>query len=234
MDGTAPARACAQAQPYPGPGAHNRQGAAWRSRLERLRPLAVPAATALLLLAGWWVERRSGGFAVEAPRRLQLVALALYGAAYLVGGWEPARRGLAAVAAGRVDIDFLMVAAAAGAFAIGQPKDGSVLIFIFALGNALEHYALAHTRRAIESLVQLRPTQARRLKPALAQSQPPGGEQANGTAAALHPGLLETVPVEQLQVGDIVQLLPGERLAVDGVVVQGHSAVDASAITGES
>ncbi|HEY8487120.1 MAG TPA: heavy metal translocating P-type ATPase, partial [Limnochordales bacterium] len=46
--------------------------------------------------------------------------------------------------------------------------------------------------------------------------------------------LLETVPVEQLQVGDIVQLLPGERLAVDGVVVQGHSAVDASAITGES
>ena len=205
-------------------------------RWQRLKPLWVPAATAALGLVAWWVERRwallpaTGGEAwgwdgLWGGR--PCVAVALYALACLVGGYEPARNGLASLRRRRIDIDFLMVAAAAGAFAIGQPQDGTVLIFIFALGNALEHYALSHTRRAIQSLVRLRPTRARRLRPGQAAQELPEG-------VPLPPDQLETVPVEQLRPGDLVQVLPGERLAVDGVVAYGHSSLDTSAITGES
>ena len=211
----------------------------FRARLLRLRPLSIPAATAVLLVFAWWVERLAGvmpaGAAGEAGAfaapwvTTPWPALALYAAACLVGGWESARRGLASLRRGRIDIDFLMVAAAAGAFAIGQPQDGAVLIFIFALGNALEHYALAHTRRAIQALVRLRPTRARRLR-----SPGDDGAAIASMDGALQPDQLETVGIEALRVGDIVQVLPGERLPVDGVVVHGRSALDTSAITGES
>ena len=215
------------------------EGLSFRARVVRLRPLGIPAATAALLILAWWVEGRTaatlaaavgpaGGLAapwVTTP----WPALALYAAACLIGGWESARRGLASLRQRRIDIDFLMVAAAAGAFAIGQPQDGAVLIFIFALGNALEHYALAHTRRAIQALVQLRPTRARRLR-----STVDAAAALPSTDGALRPDALETVPIEALRVGDIVQVLPGERLPVDGVVVHGRSALDTSAITGES
>ncbi len=188
--------------------------------------LVVPAAVAAFTAAGWVWENLAAPDLADpwAPQRWP--ALALYLAAYAVGGWEPGRSGLRSLRAGRIDIDLLMVAAALGAFAIGQAPDGAVLIFIFALSHSLEEYALDRTRSAIHSLVSLRPTQARRLL------TPPQG--AAGPEEVGGGGQVAWVPVEELRVGDLVEVLPGERLPVDGVIVQGRSAVDLSAMTGES
>jgi len=188
-------------------------------RLARLRPLAVPLATGALTLLGWWLEHRlAPALAADGLLVLQpgLPALAAYLAAFAVGGFEPAREGLRSLRRGRIDIDFLMVAAALGAAAIGQAQDGAILIFIFALSHALEEYAVGRTRRAMEALVKLRPTRARRVR-----SLDDVGE---GTL----------VPADQLEPGDLVLVLPGEQIPADGVVVQGTSAVDTAAITGES
>ncbi|WP_324669661.1 heavy metal translocating P-type ATPase [Geochorda subterranea] len=183
-----------------------------------MRPLAVPLATGALTVLGWWLERRLAPASAGGPLLLRpgLPALAAYLAAFAVGGFEPAREGLRSLRRGRIDIDFLMVAAALGAAAIGQAQDGAILIFIFALSHALEQYAVGRTRRAVEALVRLRPTRARRVR-----SLDDVGEGA-------------LVPADQLRPGDVVLVLPGEQIPADGVVVQGASAVDASAITGES
>lgn len=191
------------------------------SLLGRYRPLAVPFLTGLLVLAGWWLEAAKPAVpAVATPRPPLLspgaASLAAYLAAYAVGGYQSARSGLRSLLRRRVDIDFLMVVAALGAAAIGHALDGAILIFIFALGNALESYALARTRRAVEALVRLRPVRARRVR------------SVDETDAA------EMVTAEQLDVGDLVLVLPGEQIPADGVVTRGRSAVDASAITGES
>ena len=186
-------------------------------RMARFRPLAVPLVTGLLTLLGWWLERHFAPGHPVRPLVLEpgLPALAAYLAAFAVGGYESARAGLDSLRRGRIDIDFLMVAAALGAAAIGRAQDGAILIFIFALSNALEAYAVGRTRRAVEALVRLRPTRARRVR---------STEEVGGPL----------VPVDELVPGDLVLVLPGEQIPADGVVVQGYSAVDASAITGES
>ncbi|WP_324715787.1 heavy metal translocating P-type ATPase [Carboxydochorda subterranea] len=190
--------------------------------LARFRPLAVPLVTGLLVVAGWWLESRHAAVAAltSSPGPLLLrpgwAALVVYALAYLVGGYESARTGWHALRRGRIDIDFLMVAAALGAAAIGQALDGAILIFIFALSNALEEYATGRTRKAIEALVRLRPTRARRVT-------------SLDDAAET-----ELITADQLRPGEFVLVLPGEQVPADGVVVRGISAVDTSAITGES
>ncbi|MER3438285.1 MAG: heavy metal translocating P-type ATPase, partial [Chloroflexota bacterium] len=89
------------------------------------------------------------------------------------------------------------------------------LLGLFSTSNALEHHALGRTRRAVRALMELSPEVATVLRPDL-----PGGQ--------------AVLPVEEIAVGDIVLVRPGERIAVDGVVIAGASAVDQSAITGES
>lgn len=164
---------------------------------------AWPTITCALLLLGGLVFGWQGDSAVAA---------ACFFLAMLFGGFEPAVDGLKALRKGYVDIDLLMVAAAAGAASIGRWQDGAILIFIFSLSHTLEHYALGKTRRAIRSLIQLRPAEAWVLR---------------GPSPA-------RVPVESLRTGEVVLVRPGERIPVDGTVVAGSSAVDQSPITGES
>jgi Cd2+/Zn2+-exporting ATPase len=90
-----------------------------------------------------------------------------------------------------------------------------VLLALFSTSNALEHHALGRTRRAVRALMELSPEVA-----TVVRSERPGDEAA--------------VPVEDLRLGDVVLVRPGERVAVDGVVVAGESACDQSAVTGES
>ena len=108
--------------------------------------------------------------------------------------------------------DFLMLAAAFGAALIGEWTEGALLLFLFTLSGALETYAMGRTRKAIESLGKLRPE----------------------TALVRRGEREEVLPVEQLVIGDIVLVKPGDRLPVDGVVLSGASSIDQSAITGES
>lgn len=157
-----------------------------------------------LLLAGWIVSRSMGEDA--------LIARGLYAAACLAGAWFTVREAIENLRNRRLQIDTLMLVAAAGAIALGHWGEAGLLLFLFSLGHALENYAMGRARRAIEALAQLRPETA-----LLRRGQE----------------LVET-QVEALQVGDIVVVKPDERIAADGFVVVGDTSIDQSAITGES
>ncbi|MDT0469736.1 heavy metal translocating P-type ATPase [Streptomyces gibsoniae] len=137
---------------------------------------------------------------------------ALIAAVYVTGGWEPGWAGLQALKDKSLDVDLLMVVAALGAAAIGQVLDGALLIVIFATSGALEAIATARTADSVRGLLDLAPTTATRLRD-------DGGE--------------ESVPTEELRVGDTILVRPGERIGADGRVLDGTSEVDQATITGE-
>ena len=110
------------------------------------------------------------------------------------------------------NINLLMSIAAIGAILIGEYLEGAIVIFLFAVGEALEGYTADRARESIRSLMALKPTQAVRLRDA-------------------HE---ETVHVSQLAVGDTILVKPGESIAMDGVVLSGTSGVNQAPITGES
>jgi heavy metal translocating P-type ATPase len=140
------------------------------------------------------------------------MVVAGYVACYLSGGWGPTLAGLGALRQRRLDVDLLMVVAALGAAAIGQVFDGALLIVIFATSGALEAAATKRTRDSVRSLLSLAPEEATRLV---------GGAD-------------QRVPAAALEVGDIVLVRPGERVAADGEVIFGISEVDQASITGEA
>lgn len=134
--------------------------------------------------------------------------------AYVAGGFRPLKESLSAVFEGKLNVDTLMVAAALGAAILRDWVEGAVLLFLFSLSSTLEAFATYHTNRSIESLIQLRPRQATRIN--------------KDTSVD------EIVDVEALQVGDVLRVRPGERFAIDGIVMEGESWVDESTLTGES
>lgn len=132
--------------------------------------------------------------------------------AYVVGGYQKAWEGLQTLFVERdLDVDLLMVVAAIGAAAIGYWMDGAILIFIFSLSGALEGYTMERTNRDIKALIALRPQQA----------------------VVLEGSLEMKVNVEQLKVGQVVVVRPGEKIAADGTVMSGGTSVNESSITGE-
>jgi Cd2+/Zn2+-exporting ATPase len=139
-------------------------------------------------------------------------ALIFYLLAYVTGGYDVATHAMPGLLRGKFDTDVLMLAAAAGAAILGEWAEGAFLLFLFALGHAGEHYALDRARNAVNALGALMPKTAQVKRPE---------------------GLVEE-SVDTLQVGDVVVVRPGDRIPVDGEVVQGTSAVDQSPITGES
>jgi Cd2+/Zn2+-exporting ATPase len=142
-----------------------------------------------------------------------LVETSLEIAALLLGGYPIARSGLVNLAINRdFNIDLLMTIAAVGAVIIGEPAEGASLVFLFAIAEAMEAYTTDRARSVLTELSELAPTHAVRI-------------------AA---GRDEYVPVGQLQVGDRILVKPGERIPMDGQVVQGASEVDQAPITGES
>ncbi|MBL8145575.1 MAG: heavy metal translocating P-type ATPase [Anaerolineae bacterium] len=131
---------------------------------------------------------------------------------YAAAGYDVATHAIPALFKGILDTDILMLAAALGAAILGQFGEGAFLLLLFAIGHAGEHYALDRARNAIGALGALMP------KTALLRRR----EQ-----------VVETL-VEELATGDVVLARPGDRIAVDGVIVAGASVVDQSPITGES
>ncbi len=169
--------------------------------------LALSLACGVLMLAGWIGERFAG--------LSHGAAVAIYVAAMTCGAWDLVRTNLAVLRAGdyRADIDLLMLLAAIGAAALGEWVEGTFLLFLFSLANALEHYAMGRATGAIRALGDLTPATARVLD-------------ADGSD--------RIVPVEDVAHGVMVLVRPSERIPVDGVVRIGRSAVDQAPITGES
>lgn len=140
------------------------------------------------------------------------ISFTLYLLAYLFGCVFFLREVIESTLRGRFEIEFLMLVAAIGAAALGKWAEGSLLLFLFSMGHALEHYAMGRARHAIKSLASLAPD----------------------VATVLRQDEALVIPVEELRVGDTVIIKTNERVTADGFVIQGESVVNQAPITGES
>ncbi len=140
------------------------------------------------------------------------ISIALYGVAYLFGGFYTTKEAIEGISKGKFEIDFLMLVAAAGAAILGEWAEGALLLFLFSMGHSLEHYAMAKAKKSIAALTELAP------KIALLKI---GDE-------------LKEVNIEDLKKGDIIVVRPNSKISADGIVVSGNSSVNQAPITGES
>src|SRR5699024_3803834 len=90
----------------------------------------------------------------------EILVIALYIIAYLLGGYYTTKEAIAGISKGRFEIDFLMLVAAIGAAALGEWAEGALLLFLFSMGHALEHYSLDKARKSIRALAALTPDTA--------------------------------------------------------------------------
>ena len=152
------------------------------------------------------------GFLLERSGGPAWAPLLFYLGAYLYGGWDIAHHAWHALRERRFDTDLLMLVAALGAAALGKYAEGALLLFLFGLGHTLEERALDRARAAVRALGDLTPK----------------------TALIRRGGAEIELPVDQVQIDDVVIVRPGTRVPVDGEVIAGQSAVDQSPVTGES
>jgi Zn2+/Cd2+-exporting ATPase len=168
------------------------------------RELLFALICGVLLLGAWLYE------VLGDPDEVRPIAVYLL--AYFFGGYDASRHMIASLRRKKFDIDLLMLVAATGAAILGAWAEGALLLFLFSLGHALEHYAMGRARKAIRALSELAPTVAR-----------------------IRVGDTEKeIPVDELQPGDLLVVRPGERFPSDGFVISGRSSVDQAPITGES
>jgi len=189
---------------------------------ERRSKVRLTAVSGLLTAAGFATHAFLSGGAVAAlgfgehdetlGHSVPLLARALYLAAIVAGGWFVAPKAWRALRAARPDMNLLMTIAVAGAVGIGQWFEAATVAFLFALSLALEAWSVGRARRAVEALMKLAPRTVRAIE---------NGEECEVDAAEVAPGAR-------------FRVRPGERIALDGRVVDGTSDLDASPITGES
>ncbi|NLX17713.1 MAG: heavy metal translocating P-type ATPase, partial [Desulfobulbus sp.] len=132
--------------------------------------------------------------------------------AIVIGGFHAARSAVYSLRVLSLDMNVLMTAAVIGAAILGEWSEGAAVAFLFSFGNSLQAYTMEKTRQSIQSLMALAPAEA----------------------LVRRGGVEQVMAVEEIVVGDIIIVKPGERIAMDGRVVRGSSAVNQATITGES
>ena len=142
----------------------------------------------------------------------QWFSLSSYIIAYFFGGYFITIEAYKKIIKGGFDIDFLMIAAAAGAAYIDSWAEGALLLFLFSLGHALEHYAMNKAKKSIEALNKLSPK----------------------TALVKKNGKLTEIAINDLKINDIIVVKPNTKIAADGVIISGSSSINQAPITGES
>ena len=142
------------------------------------------------------------------------VELVLYCIPYLVVGWDVLRKALKGIK-NRQPFDecFLMAVATVGAFALGDYMEGCAVIIFYQIGELFQSVAVGKSRQSISSLMDIRPDYANI-----------EGED----------GKLEQVDPDDVEIGTVIVVQPGERVPIDGVIVEGASALNTAALTGES
>ncbi len=173
-------------------------------RIERYIPLLSAGLAGAFLLAAYLAQK------LHAPQPLMHLCVII---AFLIAGVPGLRSAMESILERRIDIDVLMILGAVLAAIIGQPIEGALLLFLFALSGALEEEATRRTHAAIRSLRDLNPTIAILLDDTGAQQR---------------------VSTRNVPLGARILVRPGDRVPLDGAVIEGESAVDESPITGES
>ena len=150
-----------------------------------------------------------------APEMLgwEIASMVVAALAIALSGFAVYRKGLAALLRGQLNITALMTVAVTGAFLIGQWAEAAMVMALYAMAELIEVRAVDRARNAIKSLLELAPS--------VAEVRQPDGSWHSQPAAVI-------------RVGAIVRVKPGERLALDGRVLAGHSAIDQAPVTGES
>lgn len=142
-----------------------------------------------------------------------LVDLAVFGAAYLIVGYDVLLKAARNIGRGNfLDENFLMAIATLGAFAIMMFPEAAAVMLFFQVGEWFEKLAVGKTRKSISDLMDIQPE----------------------FAHVIRNGKKETVDPEEVSVGETIEILPGEKVPLDGRVVSGNSSLDTKALTGES
>lgn len=160
--------------------------------------------SALLLVISWVLGKQYG--------EEHILPTIGYAASILIGGYSLFITGLKNLSRLRFDMNTLMTIAIIGAAIIGEWGEGATVVILFAISEALERYSMDKARQSIESLMDIAP------KEALIRR----GEEEM------------MIHVDDIQVGDIMIVKPGQKLAMDGLVIKGTSTLNQAAITGES
>lgn len=143
----------------------------------------------------------------------EAVRLIIFAAAYIIAGFEVLKESIENILKGEIfDENFLMSIASIGAFIIGQHAEAVFVMLFFGVGELFEHIAVDKSRKSIEALTEIRPDTARLVT-------------ENGEIM---------VEAEKVNIGDIISVNPGEIIPLDGIVADGASSLDTSAVTGES
>ncbi|MGE7983731.1 heavy metal translocating P-type ATPase [Solibacillus sp. NPDC093137] len=149
-----------------------------------------------------------GSFAGIPP----VLSTILYAIAMVISGVKPVRSAFYALRSRSLDMNVLMSAAAIGAAIIGEWFEGATVVWLFAIGNYLQNRSIERTRNSIRNLMDLAPAEA---------WVKVGAE-------------ISKVPVDEVNVGDIIVVKPGEKIPLDGEIVIGESSINQAPITGES
>ncbi len=184
-------------------------------------PGSAPVSTAVITKSKWLLMAVSGIAAMLAEavqwtwvgNVTNVIVIALSLTAVLTGGLQTYKKGWIALKNRTLNINALMTVAVTGAMAIGQWPEAAMVMALFALAELIETLSLDRARNAIHKLMAMTPETAT-------------VRQADG--------LWRAVPAKQVEIGSLVRVLPGERIALDGVVTTGESTVNQAPITGES
>lgn len=149
----------------------------------------------------------------DETRLISLIEMGLALGAIFLSGWGVLKKGLIALSQANLSINALMAVAVVGAFLIGEWPEAAMVMSLFAISEALEARAVDKARNAIQGLLSLSP------ETALVQ-------QADGQ--------WQELPIDSIPVGSILRVGPGQRIALDGVLLQGQTTVDQASLTGES
>ena len=152
------------------------------------------------------------GYCLEKFGVTGAVYIPIYVATVVLGGWGNFRKAARALPRGNFNMSVLMSIAVVGAMAIGQYEEGATVAFLFAISEMLESWTMEKARRSIREMMDIAPKVARVRR---------GNDEKD-------------IPVEEIIVGDVMIIRPGEKIAMDGIIVKGESAINQSAITGES
>ena len=141
------------------------------------------------------------------------IALAFLLASYLIVGLEVLSDAFGGIRNGQLfDENFLMAIATIGALLIGEYHEAAAVMLFYQIGEWFQVYAVGKSRASIAQLMDIRPE----------------------TADVERDGTIETVDPEEVEIGEMIVVRAGERIPLDGIILEGHSALDTSALTGES
>jgi Zn2+/Cd2+-exporting ATPase len=189
----------------------------------------------ILILAGVLLVSTLLGWGIAGWVGTAWLLKAVHFSVVALGGYPILLKGIRALVFGRqITIDLLMSIATIGAIFIGETGEAATVIILFAIGESLEGYSAARARDSLRSLLALKPETATVLRPCMDCAEHMGIDGYTGGPCPVCGTHQTIVPIEAVHVGETVLVRPGERIPVDGTILNGASSVNQAPVTGES